>query len=53
LDWLQTNGRLIARDFHEPDFLADEAEISDFLGGEDGIGDLDYVDSDDIGMEED
>lgn len=53
LDWLQSNGRLIARDVHEPDFSDEEEEISEFLGGEDGIGDLDYDDDDDIGIAED
>jgi hypothetical protein len=47
LDWLQSSGRIIARDVHEPDFLEDEEEISEFLGGEDGIGDYDLDDDDD------
>ncbi|ALF51616.1 hypothetical protein ACX27_00185 [Nostoc piscinale CENA21] len=54
LDWLQSNGRLIARDVHEPDFSEEEnEEISDFLGGEDGIGDYLDDDDDDIAIEED
>ncbi|QXE23993.1 hypothetical protein B6N60_02695 [Richelia sinica FACHB-800] len=54
LDWLQASGRLIARDVHEPDFSDDEEEvIADFLGGEDGIGDIDYDDDDDIVIDED
>ncbi|BAY12955.1 DUF3134 domain-containing protein [Calothrix sp. NIES-2098] len=53
LDWLQTSGRIIARDFHEPDFLEDEEEISEFLGGDDGIGDYDLDDDDDIAIAED
>jgi Protein of unknown function (DUF3134) len=52
-DWLQTSGRIIARDVHEPDFLEDEEEISEFLGGEDGIGDYDLDDDDDITIAED
>lgn len=52
LDWLQTSGRIIARNVHEPDF-SDEEEISEFLGAEDGIGDLDYDDDDDITIGED
>ena len=52
LDWLQSHGRLIARDVHEPDFSDEEEEISEFLGGEDGIGDLDDDDDDDIGIAE-
>lgn len=53
LDWLQTSGRIIARDVHEPDFLEEEEEISEFLGGEDGIGDYDLDDDDDITIAED
>ncbi|NJR76713.1 MAG: DUF3134 family protein [Scytonema sp. CRU_2_7] len=53
LDWLQTSGRIIARDVHEPDFLEDEEEISEFLGGEDGIGDYDLDDDDDVTIAED
>jgi hypothetical protein len=53
LDWLQTSGRIIARNVHEPDFSDDEEEISEFLGAEDGIGDLDYDDDDDITIGED
>lgn len=53
LDWLQASGRLIARDVHEPDFQDEEEEISEFLGGDDGIGDYDLDDDDDIAIEED
>ncbi|MBK1986020.1 DUF3134 domain-containing protein [Sphaerospermopsis aphanizomenoides BCCUSP55] len=53
LDWLQSSGRLIAREPHESSFLEQEEEISDFLGGEDGIGDLDYDDDNDISLDED
>ncbi|ABA20892.1 DUF3134 domain-containing protein [Anabaena sp. FACHB-709] len=52
LDWLQANGRLISRDVHEPDFSDEEEEISEFLGGEDGIDYLDD-DDDDITIDED
>ncbi|MDZ8024755.1 MAG: DUF3134 domain-containing protein [Nostoc sp. DedQUE01] len=52
LDWLQTNGRLIARDVHEPDFQDDEEEIDSLMGVEDGIGDYDLDDDDDIGIAE-
>ena len=47
LDWLQSNGRLIARDVLEPDFLDDEEEISEFLSTDDGIGEYDFDDDDD------
>jgi len=53
LDWLQTNGRIIARDIHEPDFQDDAEGIDSLIGVEDGIGyDLDH-DDDDIGIAED
>ncbi|MEH2362526.1 DUF3134 domain-containing protein [Nostoc sp.] len=53
LDWLQTNGRIIARDIHEPDFQNDAEGIDSLMGVEDGIGyDLDD-DDDDIGIAED
>jgi len=53
LDWLRSNNRLISRDVHEPDFSQEEnEEISDFLGGEDGIADFDD-DDDDITISED
>ncbi|MEO3704057.1 DUF3134 domain-containing protein [Trichormus azollae] len=53
LDWLQSSGRLIAREPHESAFSEQEEEISDFLGGEDAIGDLDYDDDNDIAIDED
>ncbi|MBD2167208.1 DUF3134 domain-containing protein [Calothrix membranacea FACHB-236] len=52
IDWLQSSGRIIARDVHEPDFQDEEEEISEFLGGEDGIADFDD-DDDDIAIAED
>ncbi|MEH1942535.1 MAG: DUF3134 domain-containing protein [Nostoc sp.] len=52
LDWLQINGRIIARDVHEPDFQDDEEEIDSLMGVEDGIG-YDLDDDDDIGIAED
>ncbi|MBD2520346.1 DUF3134 domain-containing protein [Nostoc sp. FACHB-973] len=53
LDWLQSNGRIIARDVHEPDFQDDEEEIDSLMGVEDGIVDYDLDDDDDIGIAED
>jgi hypothetical protein len=53
LDWLQSSGRLVARNVLEPDTTEEEEVISDFLGGEDGIADIDYDDDDDIGISED
>ncbi|MBW4633466.1 MAG: DUF3134 domain-containing protein [Iphinoe sp. HA4291-MV1] len=52
LDWLQSSGRLIARDVHEPDFVEDEEEISEFLSTEDGIGEYDFDDDDEIAPDE-
>ncbi|WP_392533109.1 DUF3134 domain-containing protein [Nostoc sp. C117] len=52
IDWLQTNGRLIARNVHEPDFQNDEEEIESLMGVEDGIG-YDLDDDDDIEIAED
>ncbi|HBB35977.1 MAG TPA: hypothetical protein DDZ80_30115 [Cyanobacteria bacterium UBA8803] len=43
LDWLQANGRLIARDNAEEDFLDDEEEISELMG----VDDTDYDEDDD------
>jgi Protein of unknown function (DUF3134) len=53
LEWLQSGGRLIARDIQEPDFLNDEEEIDSLMGVENGIGDYDLDDDDDIGIVED
>lgn len=51
-DWLQTNGRMIAREVHEPDFQNDEEEIDSLMGVEDGIG-YDLDDNDNVGIAED
>ncbi|OBQ35621.1 MAG: DUF3134 family protein [Dolichospermum sp. UKL201] len=53
LDWLRLGGRLIARDIHDTDSREDVEVISDFLGADDGIGDTDYDDDDDVIAEED
>lgn len=52
LDWLEGSGRLIPRNSSESDISRPETEISDFLGGEDGVTDLDYDDND-ISLDED
>ncbi|MEH2310666.1 MAG: DUF3134 domain-containing protein [Nostoc sp.] len=52
LDWLQTNGRIITRDVHEPDFQDNEEEIDSLMGVEDGIG-YDLDDDDNIGIAKD
>ncbi|MDP5016160.1 DUF3134 domain-containing protein [Anabaena sp. UHCC 0187] len=53
LDWLRLGGRLIAREVHETDSREDVEVISDFLGADDGIGDIDYDDDDDAIVDED
>jgi len=53
LDWLRLGGRLIARDAHETDSREDVEVISDFLGADDGISDIDYDDDDDTPVDED
>jgi hypothetical protein len=46
LDWLESNGRLIARDIQEPTYLDEEEEIS-------GLMDVDDVTYDDIDDDDD
>jgi hypothetical protein len=53
LDWLRLSGRLIARDIHDTDSREDVEVISDFLGADDGIGDIDYDDDDDTPVDDD
>ncbi|NET00779.1 MAG: DUF3134 domain-containing protein [Sphaerospermopsis sp. SIO1G2] len=52
LDWLEGSGRLIPRNISESDISQPETEISDFLGAEDGIADIDY-DDDNTSLDED
>jgi hypothetical protein len=47
LDWLETNGRLIARDTQDDDFLEDEEEITELMGVDDSTYDDDDDDLDD------
>ena len=53
LDWLQSSGRIIAREAHESDFGDDEEEIDTLMGVEDGIVDYDFDDDDEPTPEED
>ncbi|HYW17844.1 MAG TPA: DUF3134 domain-containing protein [Nodularia sp. (in: cyanobacteria)] len=53
LDWLEFQGRLIARNIQETEFLHQEAEISEFLSSEDGIEDYDMDDDGDVSIDED
>jgi hypothetical protein len=52
LDWLQMQGRLVARNVQETEFLPEE-EISEFLSSEDGIEDYDMDDDSDMDIDED
>jgi hypothetical protein len=48
LDWLETNGRLVARDTDDDSFLDDEEEITELMGADDGSFDDDDDIDDDI-----
>ncbi|WP_414529020.1 DUF3134 domain-containing protein [Nodularia chucula] len=52
LDWLQIQGRLVARNVQETE-LSPEEEISDLLSSEDGIDDYDLDDDSDAGIDDD
>lgn len=53
LDWLESSGRLLARDNNDPDAaIASEEEIDAFLGGEDGGYDDIDDDDDDFDLDE-
>ncbi|HEY9672216.1 MAG TPA: DUF3134 domain-containing protein [Waterburya sp.] len=47
LDWLEANGRLVARDVVDDSYLDDEEEIVELMGGDDGGFDDDDDDLDD------
>lgn len=52
LDWLESSGRLLARENTDFDFLDDEGEeLSDLMAGEDNSFDLDD-DDDDLDLED-
>lgn len=51
LDWLEVNGRLIARDVQEPEYLDEEEEISELMLVEDVIDDIED-DDDDLNLPE-
>lgn len=44
LDWLEANGRLVARDVQEDPLLGDEVEIADLMGTDDSSYDDDDID---------
>ncbi|CEJ43076.1 DUF3134 domain-containing protein [Umezakia ovalisporum] len=53
LDWLQLQGRLVARTVQEPGFMEQEEEISEFLSAEDGMEDFDIDDDSEVSLDED
>jgi phosphopantothenoylcysteine synthetase/decarboxylase len=46
LNWLETSGRLLARDSNDFDYLDDEEEINELMAGDDNSFDLDEDDDD-------
>ncbi|MEA5515036.1 DUF3134 domain-containing protein [Nodularia sp. UHCC 0506] len=53
LDWLQFQGRLVARNVQETEFSQQDVEISEYLSTEDGIDDFDMDDDSDVSLDED
>lgn len=51
LDWLESSGRLLARDSSDFDYLDDEEEINELMAGDDNSFDLDD-DDDDLDLED-
>lgn len=51
LDWLESSGRLLARDSNDFDYADDEEEINELMAGEDNSFDLDD-DDDDLDLED-
>ena len=51
LDWLESSGRLLARDSSDFDYSDDEEEINELMAGEDNSFDLDD-DDDDLDLED-
>jgi hypothetical protein len=50
LDWLESSGRLIARDVNEAEYLESEEEISELMGVDDSAYEDD--DDDDLDLED-
>ncbi|GAP95831.1 hypothetical protein NIES2104_23570 [Leptolyngbya sp. NIES-2104] len=51
LDWLESSGRLLARDNADFDYLDDEEEINELMENDGGTFDTDD-DDDDLGLED-
>lgn len=51
LDWLESSGRMLARENSDFDYLDDEEEISELMAGDGGYDDADD-DDDELELEE-
>jgi hypothetical protein len=51
LDWLESSGRLLARDTSDVDYLDDEEEINELMAGDDNSFETDD-DDDDLDLED-
>lgn len=52
LDWLESSGRLLAREGGDLDYLDDEEEINELMAGDDNSFDLDDDDDSDLDLED-
>lgn len=52
LDWLESTGRLLARDNGEMDYRDDEEEINELMAGEDNSFDMDDDDDDMLDLDD-
>lgn len=53
LDWLESTGRLIARDSQDPSgYLDEEEEISELMAVDEGTFDMDDDDDDELDLED-
>ncbi|MBE9181358.1 DUF3134 domain-containing protein [Oculatella sp. LEGE 06141] len=52
LDWLESSGRMLARESTDVDYADDEAEINALMAGEDNSYDADDDDDDVLELEE-
>lgn len=52
LDWLESTGRLLAREPQEFDYSEDEEEISELMAVDDGSYDLDDDEDDELDLED-
>ncbi len=52
LDWLESSGRLLAREGGDLDYLDDEEEINELMAGDDNSFDLDDDDDSDLDLDD-